>query len=117
MYNFDKIIDRSETNSIKWDPATLKATFDVEDVLPLWVADMDFEVPPAIKEAVVKTAKHGIYGYSGSDKHTKAFIDWSSRRHDWQIEPDWILNTPGVVTAFNLAIQTFTEPGDNVIIQ
>lgn len=117
MYNFDKIIDRSETNSIKWDPATLKATFDVEDVLPLWVADMDFEVPPAIKEAVVKTAEHGIYGYSGSDKHTKAFIDWSSRRHDWQIEPDWILNTPGVVTAFNLAIQTFTEPGDNVIIQ
>lgn len=117
MYNFDKIINRSETTSIKWDSEALKKNFNEEDVLPLWVADMDFEAPTSIKEAVIKTAEHGIYGYSSSDKHIDAFINWTSRRHHWDVEAEWILNTPGIVTAFNLAIQTYTKPGDKVIIQ
>lgn len=117
MYNFDKVIDRTNTNSTKWDSNVLKENFNESEILPLWIADMDFEVAPAIKEAVMKVAEHGIYGYSDSDKHLNAFIDWTKRKHDWTIEKDWILNTPGIVTAFNLAIQVFTKPGDNVIIQ
>lgn len=117
MYKFDEIIDRSNTSSIKWDPEILLENFGVEDCLPLWVADMDFEVAPAIKEALVKVAEHGVYGYSGTTKHMDAFVNWVDRRFDWQIQSEWLLNTPGVVNGFNVAIQTYTRPGDQVIIQ
>ena len=117
MYKFDEIVDRSNTSSIKWDPEILLENFGVEDCLPLWVADMDFEVAPAIKEALVKVAEHGVYGYSGTTKHMDAFMKWVERRFDWTIQSNWLLNTPGVVTAFNAAIQTYTRPGDQVIIQ
>lgn len=117
MYKFDEIVDRSNTSSIKWDPEILLENFGVEDCLPLWVADMDFEVAPAIKEALVKVSEHGVYGYSGTTKHMDAFMKWVERRFDWTIQSNWLLNTPGVVTAFNVAIQTYTRPGDQVIIQ
>ncbi len=117
MYHFDKVIDRTDTSSIKWDPDILLGNFGVTDSLPLWVADMDFEVAPPIKKALVKVAEHGIYGYSGTTKHMEAFKNWVDRRFDWTIQSDWLLNTPGVVTAFNIAIQTFTRPGDKVMIQ
>ena len=117
MYQFDKIIDRSNTSSVKWDPEILLENFGVEDCLPLWVADMDFEVAPAIKEALIKVADHGVYGYSGTKKHMDAFVNWVDRRFDWLIQSEWLLNTPGVVNAFNVAIQTYTRPGDQVIIQ
>lgn len=117
MYQFDKVIDRTDTSSIKWDPDILLGNFGVTDSLPLWVADMDFEVAPPIKKALVKVAEHGIYGYSGTTKHMEAFKNWVDRRFDWTIQSDWLLNTPGVVTAFNIAIQTFTRPGDKVMIQ
>lgn len=117
MYNFDKIIDRSNTHSVKWDPDVLYKTFGVDNLLPLWIADMDFEAAPAIKEAMIKVAEHGIYGYSRTTKHMDAFRDWVKRRFAWTIESDWLLNTPGIVTAFKVAIQTYTRPGDNVLIQ
>lgn len=117
MYHFDKLIDRTDTSSVKWDPDILLGNFGVTDSLPLWVADMDFEVAPPIKKALVKVAEHGIYGYSGTTKHMEAFKNWVDRRFDWTIQSDWLLNTPGVVTAFNIAIQTFTRPGDKVMIQ
>lgn len=117
MYHFDKLIDRTDTSSVKWDPDILLGNFGVADSLPLWVADMDFEVAPPIKKALVKVAEHGIYGYSGTTKHMEAFKNWVDRRFDWTIQSDWLLNTPGVVTAFNIAIQTFTRPGDKVMIQ
>lgn len=117
MYHFDKVIDRTDTSSIKWDPDILLGNFGVTDSLPLWIADMDFEVAPPIKKALVKVAEHGIYGYSGTTKHMEAFKNWVDRRFDWTIQSDWLLNTPGVVTAFNIAIQTFTRPGDKVMIQ
>lgn len=117
MYKFDEIIDRSNTSSVKWDPEILLENFGVKDCLPLWVADMDFEVAPAIKEALVKVAEHGVYGYSGTTKHMDAFVNWVDRRFDWQIQSEWLLNTPGVVNGFNVAIQTYTRPGDQVIIQ
>lgn len=117
MYNFDKIIKRSHTSSIKWDPEVLLTTFGTEDSLPLWIADMDFEAAPAIKKAMIKVAEHGIYGYSATTKHMDAFVNWVERRFNWTVQSDWLLNTPGIVTAFNVAIQTFTRPGDNVIIQ
>lgn len=117
MYHFDKVIDRTDTSSIKWDSDILLGNFGVTDSLPLWIADMDFEVAPPIKKALVKVAEHGIYGYSGTTKHMEAFKNWVNRRFGWTIQNDWLLNTPGVVTAFNIAIQTFTRPGDKVLIQ
>lgn len=117
MYNFDRVIDRSKTSSIKWDSEVLLETFGEADCLPLWIADMDFEAAPAIKNAMIKVAEHGIYGYSGTTKHMTAFQNWVKRRFDWEIQEDWLINTPGIVTAFNVAIQTYTRPGDNVIIQ
>ena len=117
MYKFDEIIDRTNTSSIKWNPEILLENFGVEDCLPLWVADMDFEVAPQIKEALIKVAEHGVYGYSGTTRHMDAFANWVDRRFDWSIQTDWLLNTPGIVTAFNVAIQTYTRPGDHVIIQ
>ena len=117
MYDFSKVIDRSGTNSMKWDPGVLEDMFGNPELLPLWVADMDFEVSPAVKEAVVKVAEHGIYGYSGTDKHMIAFKNWLDRRFDTKIKTEWLINTPGIVTALNIAVQTYTKPGDNVIIQ
>lgn len=117
MYDFSKVIDRSGTNSMKWEPGVLEDMFGNPELLPLWVADMDFEVSPAVKEAVMKVAEHGIYGYSGTDKHMIAFKNWLDRRFDVTIESEWLINTPGIVTALNIAVQTYTKPGDNVIIQ
>lgn len=117
MYDFSRVIDRSGTNSMKWEPGVLEDMFGNPELLPLWVADMDFEVSPAVKEAVVKVAEHGIYGYSETDKHMIAFKNWQDRRFDTKIETEWLINTPGIVTALNIAVQTFTKPGDNVIIQ
>lgn len=117
MYDFSKVIDRSGTNSMKWESSVLDEMFGNPDLMPLWVADMDFEVAPAIKEAVMKVADHGIYGYSGTDKHIIAFKNWLDRRFDITVESDWLINTPGIVTALNIAVQTYTKPGDNIIIQ
>lgn len=117
MYNFDEIIDRRGTNSMKWSPTIMDELFDESEALPLWVADMDFRTVPEVIEATKRVAEFGIYGYVTSDKHNLAFVDWVQRRMNYTIAPEWVINTPGVVTAFSLAIQTFTKPGDKVLIQ
>jgi Bifunctional PLP-dependent enzyme with beta-cystathionase and maltose regulon repressor activities len=116
MYDFDKVVDRHNTNSVKWD--MLEDLYGRSDLIPLWVADMDFEAPHAIVEALTKRVNHHVLGYTfPSDEYYNAVIGWMKRRHNWNIEKEWITYTPGVVPALSYAIRAFTKPGDKVIIQ
>ena len=115
-FGFDRIIDRRGTYSYKYDG--LKKVFGRDDVLPMWVADMDFAVPPAVQEAIRRRAEHPVYGYTfRPDAYYLSIIDWLGRRHAWPVEREWIVYTPGIVPALNMAVQGFTEPGDGVILQ
>ena len=111
-YNFDKIINRRGTNSYKWDLAK------DDDVIPLWVADMDFEVCPAITEALRARIDHPVFGYTlVPDSYYESVIAWFKRRHDWKVQRDWILYTSGVVPAVSCAIKALTLPGEKVLLQ
>ncbi|MFB4169266.1 MalY/PatB family protein [Virgibacillus sp. JSM 102003] len=113
---FEKVHDRRNTRSVKWD--MLKPVFQTEDVLPMWVADMDFQAPQAVNDALKDRADHGIYGYTIIDDDVKnAIINWVDKRHDWEINSDWLSFSPGVVTSLHMAIQAFTEPNEKVLIQ
>ncbi|WP_372633253.1 MalY/PatB family protein [Cohnella sp.] len=115
-YDFDRRIDRTGTASYKWDQS--ERLFGRSDILPLWVADMDFEPPQEVVEAIKRRAEHGIYGYTvRTQGYYDAIIGWLSRRHQWRIEQEWLSSSPGVVPALSLMVQTFTEPGDGVILQ
>ena len=119
-WNFDEIIDRSGTASMKWEPEILSNVFGKgkEDLLPLWVADMDFRCPEVIRQAMKKRLDHQVYGYSLIDPgYFPALISWYKRRHQFEIREEWIKTTPGVVPAVNYIIQRFTRPGDKVLIQ
>lgn len=110
-YNFDEIVSRQGTHSVKWEEA------GDSEVLPMWVADMDFQVAQPIKDAVVKRASHGIYGYSMvPDSYYEAVISWFKRRHNWSIEREWMLYTTGVVPAISCAIKALTLPGEKVLV-
>ncbi len=115
-YNFDKIIDRSNTSCVKYD---LRQTiFGKADVIPMWVADMDFETPGFIRDAIIQRASHPVYGYTFRDEsYYQAIIDWMKSRHNWSIQKDEIVFCPGVVPALNFAVQAFTKPGDKIIVQ
>lgn len=116
--NFDVEIDRRGTGSVKWDG--MREYFGVEgdDVLPMWVADMDFPAPDAVIDALVRRARHGIFGYPvAPPAYFSAMHDWMRRRHGWDVKQEWIVSTPGVVCAVNLLIRTLTDRGDGVIIQ
>ncbi|MHA1969229.1 MAG: MalY/PatB family protein, partial [Candidatus Hodarchaeales archaeon] len=119
LSNFDEVIDRANTGSIKWDPAFLKEHFGKEDLLPLWVADMDFRVPQPVIDALVKRAQHGIFGYTFPDpvKYNEAVKNWFKRRFNWSLDEKWFVFSPGIVPACTYLIQRFTQPGDKVIIQ
>ncbi len=119
MSIFDEVIDRSNTGSIKWDPFYLKKLFGKEDLLPLWVADMDFRAPQPVIDALVKRVKHGIFGYTGPDpiRYNSSIVNWFKRRHSWTLHEDWLVFSPGIVQACTYLIQRFTNPGDKVIIQ
>ena len=111
-YNFDEIIPRRGTNSYKWDSA------GDADVLPMWVADMDFRTAPPVVEALRKRVEHGIFGYVRvPDAYYAAVTNWFARRHDWQIEKEWIIYTTGVVPALSAVIKALTAPGDKVMVQ
>jgi len=119
-WNFDEMIDRSHTSSVKWEAEVLNRVFGKgkEGLLPLWVADMDFKCPKPIRMAMESRISHQIYGYSLADpSYYSALISWYKRRHQWSIIKDWILTTPGVVPAITYMIQCFTNPGDKVLIQ
>lgn len=116
-YDFDKVIDRTNTMSQKWDnqeenfPENPKA-------LPFWVADMDFPCPEPIVRAVQERAAHPIYGYSMIGKKSKELAaGWQKRRHSWDVDPSWVTFSNGIVPALNAAVTAYTEPGDGVIIQ
>ncbi len=112
---FDRLIDRDGTHSLKWE---YRRPCRTRDIIPLWVADMDFASPMAVRDAVRGRAAHGIYGYTLlPDSYYRAVIDWMHTRFGWEIHKKWIVFTPGVVPAVNFAVQAFTEPGDGVIIQ
>ena len=115
-YNFDHVIDRSNTNSIKYDFA--EEFGKPSDILPLWVADMDFQAPAEVIQALKAAAEHGIYGYSShKEDYLRALHSWFSLRFKWNFEDKWLVKTPGVVYAIATAIRAFTNEGDGVIIQ
>lgn len=115
-YNFDELFDRKNTSCIKWDYN--KMIFGKEDLLPMWVADMDFSAPGPVVNALIERAKHGAYGYTAKPPELyDALIKWMAKRHNWQIEKESLAFTPGVVPALSLAISAFTNPGDKIIVQ
>lgn len=115
-FDFDRVIARTGTSSVKHE--LLDAYFGTQDVLPMWVADMDFAVPEAISQALIARAEHPVYGYSFyPDGLYTALIAWLAQRHSWTIERDWIVMAPGVVPSLHAAILAFTQPGDQVIVQ
>lgn len=115
-WNFDEPIERAGTSSVKYD--LRRMMFGTEDVLPMWVADMDFRTPDFIMEAIRKRAGHELLGYTvRSDEFHHAFIDWVSRRHSWELRKDWVLFSPGVVPALSMLVMAFTKPGEKVIVQ
>lgn len=109
-FDFDHAPERLGTRCVKWDSIG-------EGELPMWVADMDFEVAPAIRQAVERRAAHPVYGYTFTDdSYYDAVINWFDRRHQWHIDRSWILHTPGVVAAMSCAIKALTLPGQQVVI-
>ncbi|MBO4719816.1 MAG: pyridoxal phosphate-dependent aminotransferase [Prevotella sp.] len=107
----DELVERRGTGCVKWDESPS------EDVIPLWVADMDFKAAPAIQEAIKKRAEHGVFGYTHVDEtYYEAVISWFQRRHDWTIRREEILYTMGVVPAMSVAIKALTMPGEKVLI-
>ncbi|MBO5291670.1 MAG: pyridoxal phosphate-dependent aminotransferase [Lachnospiraceae bacterium] len=113
---FDRIIDRKNTNSLKYDFAGKRGK--PENILPLWVADMDFQVSSYIQDALLRQAEHGIYGYSeAGDGYFQALHDWMKKQHNWEVEEEWLIKTPGIVFALAMAVKAFTREGDAVLIQ
>jgi len=115
-YNFDQIIDRRNTRSYKWDQ--VGPLFGDASILPLWVADMDFYSPPAVQKVLQQRTDIGIYGYTIKNKqYFESITNWFERRHDWSIQPSWIVDVPSVVTTLSLSVDLFTKPGDAVVLQ
>lgn len=114
--DFDTVVDRRNTYSLKYDFA--KRRNMPEDSMPLWVADMDFKVSSYIQEAILKQTEHGIFGYSEvQEDYFEAVKQWMSRHYDWQVDGKWLIKTPGIVYALAMAVQAFTKEGEGVLIQ
>lgn len=108
-YNFDEVINRRNTNSLKWD---IK-----DNELPMWVADMDFQTAPEIKKAIIKRAEHGIFGYNiVPEQWYDAYINWWKKRHNFVIEKEWLIFCTGVVPAISSAVRKLTTPAENILI-
>lgn len=115
-YNFDEVIDRKNTNSIKYN--FNKERNMPEDILPMWVADMDFKVLPAIIDKLKERVEHGIFGYSDTkDEYFLAIYNWFNNNFNWSIKEEWLVKTPGVVFAIAAAINAYTNEGEGVLIQ
>jgi cystathionine beta-lyase len=115
-WNFDEPAKREGTNCIKYDLRT--ETFGVKDVLPMWVADMDFNTPEFIVKALQNRLSHEIFGYSfRPSEYYNSIINWLNIRHNWAVEKEWISFCPGIVPALNFCTLAFTQPGDNIIVQ
>lgn len=115
-FDFDTVIERKGTNSLKYDFARERGM--CEDALPMWVADMDFKTAPAIIERLQKTVEHGIFGYSeGKEAYFEAVKNWYKNNYSWEVKRNWLVKTQGVVFALAMAIRAFTKEGEGVLIQ
>lgn len=115
-YDFDEVLDRRGTHSLKWDHC--RTAFGLDDVIPMWVADMDFAAPAPVADAVRARAAHGAYGYASvPDSFWESAIGWLRRRHGWEVQRGWLGRAPGVVPALSLCVNAFTDPGDGVVVQ
>lgn len=113
---FDSIIDRKKTNCLKYDFAKRRGM--PEDVLPLWVADMDFKVSSYVQDALNRQIEHGIFGYSEvQEEYFEIVRGWMKRHYDWEVSARWLIKTPGIVYALAMAVKAFTQPGDGVLLQ
>ena len=117
VYDFDTEIDRMQTSSVKW--SMMEMITGLTDLMPLWVADMDFACAPEIVNALKERVDHPIYGYTApTEGYHEGLIKWQEKRHGWKgVKKEWVTYTPGVVSGFSLAIQAYSQPGDKVIIQ
>jgi cystathionine beta-lyase len=110
-YDFDQVINRRKTNSLKWDSVG-------EEVISMALGDMDFMAPEPVVDAIRKRAQSGVYGYAQRpESYYEAIMEWLSKRHNWKIEREWLVYTPGVLIALAVAIRTFSRPGDKIIVQ
>ena len=115
-YDFGEIIPRENTNSSKYDFAEKRGM--PKDILPMWVADMDFKVPQAVSDKLIELGKHGIYGYSEpGDSYFNAVANWMRNYHNWSIKEEWLVKTPGIVFALAMAIRALTKEGEAILIQ
>ncbi len=115
-FDFDTVLDRRHTHSLKWDQCD--TLYGLPDVIPMWVADMDFAAPPAVVDAVSRRAAHGAYGYASTpESFWESAIGWLRDRHGWAVERQWLGRAPGVVPAVSLCVNAFTAPGDGVVVQ
>lgn len=114
--NFDEIIERKNTDCLKYDFAEKRGK--PKDVLPLWVADMDFKTSSIVLDVIKQRVEHGIFGYTeGGDGYFRAVAGWMERRHGWKVEESWLMKTPGVVVALAMAVKAYTREGDAVLVQ
>lgn len=115
--NFDEIINRQNTHCAKWDQMEQLYGISPEDGLAMWVADMDFRPPAAVQGALQSMLDHGVYGYYGDESDYRAAICWwMQNRHGWSIEPSWIFTTHGLVNGAGICVDTFSQPGDGVVL-
>lgn len=114
--DFDKVIDRRNTKSLKYDFAEKRGR--PKDILPFWVADMDFQTSSYIIEALEQMSRHGIYGYSETkEEYFEIVQNWMKKRHNWNVEEEWLIKTPGIVYALAMAVKAYTKKGEAVLIQ
>ena len=114
--DFDQVVPRNGTNSVKHDGRA--AYFGTADVLPLWVADMDFASPEVVTRALQERAAHPVYGYSlYPESAYEALIVWLKKRHDWEVQREWIIMAPGVVPSLFASVMAFAKEGEGVIVQ
>ncbi|MFI2414771.1 MalY/PatB family protein [Streptomyces sp. NPDC018947] len=118
---FDTVVDRRNSNSMKWACAhqLLSPEEAAADPLPMWVADTDFKAPQVVIDALHEAVDHGVFGYPGgaTDSYTDAVTGWQAKRFGWEVPREWVMQTPGVITTLKTVVQAFSAPGDSVLIQ
>lgn len=116
-FDFDHVIDQRNTHSLKWDGMESRLGLAHPDMLPMWVADMDFAAPPAVADTLRRLADKSVFGYFGDDRDYKqAVCDWMAKRHKFEVDPDWITTSHGVVAGVGTALHSFSQPGDGIVV-
>ena len=117
MTNFDRVIERRGTHSSKWDNIKGRSGIEADDAIPMWVADMDFQAPPGVIEALKADVERGVFGYyADTGSWAQALSEWMSRRHGATVDPAWVSPTPGIVSGLGLILQAVSAPGDEVVL-